>query len=69
MLTENSSVSDRKINGSIDTVKNLDMRLKTLFCTIYVKIDDPEAGNSLKDVFVTNWSNMWQLPPEQRGTL
>ena len=54
MLTENSSVSDRKINGSIDTVKNLDMRLKTLFCTIYVKIDDPEAGNSLKDVFVTN---------------
>ena len=54
MLTENSGVSDRKINGSIDTVKNLDMRLKTLFCTIYVKIDDPEVGNSLKDVFVTN---------------
>ena len=49
MLTDNISVSDRLINGLIGTVKHLDRRLKPLCSTIYVKFDDPKAGNSMKD--------------------
>ena len=46
---DNISVSDRLINGSIGTVKHIDRRSKPLCSTIYVKFDDPKAGNSLKD--------------------
>ena len=49
MFTDNINVSDRLINGSIGTVKHLDRRSKPLCSTIYVKFDDPKAGNSLKD--------------------
>ena len=49
MLTDNISVSDRLINRSIGTVKHLDRRSKPLCSTIYVKFDDPKAGNSMKD--------------------
>ena len=48
MLTDSISVSVRLINGSIDTVKHLNMRSKPLFSTIYVRFDDPKAGSSLK---------------------
>ena len=46
---DNVNVSDRLINGSIGTVKHIDRRSKPLCSTIYVKFDDPKAGNSLKD--------------------
>ena len=46
MLTDNISVFDRLINGSIGTVKHLDRRSKPLCSTIYMKFDDPKAGNS-----------------------
>ena len=49
MLTDNIIVSDRLISGSIGTVKHLDRRSKPLCSTIYVKFDDPKAGNSMKD--------------------
>ena len=49
MLTDNISVSDRLINGSIGTVKHLDRRSRPLCSTIYVKFDYPKAGNSMKD--------------------
>ena len=49
MLTDNISVSGRLINSSIGTVKHLGRRSKPLFSTIYVKLDDPKAGNSMKD--------------------
>ena len=49
MLTDNVSVSDRLINGSLGTIKHLDRRSKPLCSTIYVKFDDLKAGNSLKD--------------------
>ena len=49
MLTDNISVSDRLINGSIGKVKHLDRRSKPLCSTIYVKFDEPKAGNSMKD--------------------
>ena len=49
MLTDNISVSDRLINGSVGTVKHLDTRSKSLCSTINVKFDDPKAGSSLKD--------------------
>ena len=48
MLTDSISVSDILINGSIDTVKYLDMRSKPLYSTMFVKFDDPKAVNSLK---------------------
>ena len=51
MLTDNISVSDRLINGSRGTVKHLDRRSKPLCTTLYLKFDDPEAGNPLKDRF------------------
>ena len=44
MATDNISVFDILINGSIATVKQLDRRSKPHCSTIYVK-----AGNSLKD--------------------
>ena len=49
MLTDNISVSDRLINGLIGTVKHLKRRSKPLCSIIYVKFDDPKAGNSMKD--------------------
>ena len=49
MLTDNISVSDRLINRSVGTVKHLDRRSKPLCSTLYVKFDDPKAGNSMKD--------------------
>ena len=49
MLTDNISVSDRLINSSIGTVKHLGRRSKPLCSTMYVKFDDPKAGNSMKD--------------------
>ena len=49
MLTDNTSVSNKLINGSIGTVKHLDRRSKLLGSTIYVKFDEPKTGNSLKD--------------------
>ena len=49
MLTDNISVSDRLINGSIGTVKHLGRGSKPLCSTVHVKFDDPKAGNSLKD--------------------
>ena len=49
MLADNVSVSERVINGSISAVKHLDKRSKPLWSTIYVKFDDPKAGNSLKE--------------------
>ena len=49
MLTDNISVSDRLINGSIGTVKHLDRRSNPPFRTIYVKFDNPKADISLKD--------------------
>ena len=51
MLTDNQDIGDKLINGLIGTVKHLD-RVKdnnTPFGTIYVKFDDPQAGNKLKD--------------------
>ena len=49
MLTDNISVSGRLINVSTGTVKHLNRRIKPLCSTVYVKFDDPKAGNSLKD--------------------
>ena len=49
MLTDSISVSDRLINGSIGTVKHLDMRSDPFCNTIYVKSANPKAGNSPKD--------------------
>ena len=50
MLTDNISMSDRLINGSIGTVRHLQMKPdKPLLGMIYVKFDDPNSGNSLKD--------------------
>ena len=48
-MTDNISVSDGLINGSVGTMKHKDERLKPLCSTIYVKFDDPKAGSSLKD--------------------
>ena len=49
MLTDNINVFDRLINGSIGTAKHLDIRLNSLYSTIYVKSDDPKAGNYMKE--------------------
>ena len=49
MLTNNICVSDRLINASIGTVNHLDRRSKLLWSTVYVKFDEPKAGNSVKD--------------------
>ena len=49
MVTDNISVSDRLINGSIGTVKPLDRRSKSCCSTIYSKFYYPKACNSLKD--------------------
>ena len=66
----NISVSDRLINGSIGTVKHTDRRSKPLCSTMYVKFDDPKAGNSLKDRRIHGgWKNVYQLLLEQRGFL
>ena len=43
ILTDNIIVFDRLINGSIGTVKHLDIRLNSLCSTIYVKFDDPKT--------------------------
>ena len=49
MLTDNISFFDRLINSSIDMGKHLHMRLMLLGNKIYVKFDDPKAGNSPKE--------------------
>ena len=50
MLTDNVSISDRIIKGSIGTVNYIDHKSQNpLLSTIYVKLDDSKAGNSLKD--------------------
>ena len=49
MLADNINVFDRIINGSIRTVKHLDIRSNSLCSAIYVKCDNPKAGNSMKD--------------------
>ena len=49
MLTNSISVSDRLINGSIGPVKHLHRRSEPFCSPIYLKFDDPKAGNSLKD--------------------
>ena len=49
MLTDYISFSDRLINGSIGFNKHLDRISKPLCSRIYVKFDDPKAGNSMKD--------------------
>ena len=49
MLTDNISVSNRLINGSVGSVKHIERRSKPLFSKIYKKFEDPKAGNSLKD--------------------
>ena len=49
MLTGNINVFDRLINGSIGTVKHLDIRSNSFCITIYVKFDDTKTGNSMKD--------------------
>ena len=49
MGADNINVSGRLFNGSIVTLKQLDVRSKPLCSTIYVKFDDPKAGNSLND--------------------
>ena len=49
MLTDDLNVSDRLINGSVATVKYIDMWPKPFCWTVFVEIDDPKAGNSLKD--------------------
>ena len=46
MLTDNINVFDRLTNG---TVKHLDIRSNSLCSTMYVKFDNPKAGNSMKD--------------------
>ena len=48
MLTDNISVSERLINGSIGTVKHLDKISKPL-CSTILKFDDRQAGNSMKN--------------------
>ena len=53
-LTYNISVFDRLINGSIDTVKHIDVRSKPLCSTLYVKFDDLKAGKSFKEGFVVS---------------
>ena len=49
MLTDNTSFSDRLINGSIGSAKHLDMRSNLLCGTIQANFDDTRAGSSLKD--------------------
>ena len=49
MLTDNISFSDRLINSSIGTIKDLDRRSDPLCSTIYVTFDESKGGNSLKD--------------------
>ena len=61
MLTDNISVSDRLINCSVGSIKHKGWRSKPLFSTIYVKFDDPKAGNSLKDTsFMVSRGNVYQ---------
>ena len=50
MVTANLDVSERLINGSIGTVKVLNVNANyPLFGEIYVKFDDLNAGNYLKN--------------------
>ena len=39
----------RLINGSVGTVKYINIWSKPFCWTVFVEIDDPKAGNSLKD--------------------
>ena len=50
MLTDNVSIADKLINGSIGTIKKLHFNPNyPLRGVIYVKFDDPNAGNLLKN--------------------
>ena len=48
MVTGNINAADRLINGSCGTVFYLFLGRKPLPGTIFVKLDDPLAGNSMK---------------------
>ena len=51
MLTNNLDVSDRLINGAMDKVLYMDFKRDIpLIGRIFVKFDDPKAGNSRKDL-------------------
>ena len=54
MLRDNINVFDGLVNGSIGTVKHLDIRSNSLCSTVYVKFDDPKAGNYERQDFVMN---------------
>ena len=49
MLIDNINVFHRLLNGSVGTVKHQNIRSNSLYSTIYVKFDDPKAGNYMKD--------------------
>ena len=50
MITGNINISEKSINGFFGIVKYLNMKYsKPLFGRIYIKFDEPVAGNSLKD--------------------
>ena len=72
MLTDNISVSGRLlISGSIGTViKYLARRSKPLCSTIFVKLDNPKTGNSLKGRrLFGELEEFDQLLLEQKGCL
>ena len=52
MSSDNINVFDRLINGSIGTVKLLNIRPNLLCSTIYVKFDDSKAGNYERQNFL-----------------
>ena len=50
LLTDNFDVADRLMNGAMGTVLYLDVkRDDPLIGRIFVKFDDPKAGNTRKD--------------------
>ena len=57
MLTDNIKVSDRLIDSSTGTVKNLNKRSKPFFSTIYLKLDGSKTGKKEERL------------PEQKGSL
>ena len=49
-LTDNLDISDRLVNGAMGDVLYMDIRRDNpLIGRIFVKFDDPKAGNSRKD--------------------
>ena len=50
MLTHNIDIADKLVNGSIGTIKKLHFNPDyPLLGVIFLKLDDPKAGNKLKD--------------------